>query len=124
MEFLWVGIGGAAGAVARYGMGTAMRSWFAHPFPIATFAINVLGSFAIGLLFELVRETENGPMLFLLLGVGFLGGFTTFSAFSLETLDLVRKGEGLLALGYALSSGLFALGAVVLGVFLGRVLRA
>lgn len=56
----------------------------------------------------------------LFLGVGFLGGFTTFSAFSLEMLELVRKGEAFWALVYALASVLFGLGAVALGWFLGR----
>lgn len=106
--------------MSRYGLGLVMRSWLAHPFPVATFTINILGSFAIGLLFQSLKDSEHFPQLVLLLGVGFLGGFTTFSAFSLEILELVRKGEGFWALIYALASVVSGLGAVALGWFLGR----
>lgn len=120
IPFLLVGAGGALGAMSRYGFAILVRAWISHPFPVATLAINLLGSFAIGLLFQGLKNHEHYPELVLLLGVGFLGGFTTFSAFSLEILDFVRKGEVLWALGYALASVILGLGAVALGWFLGR----
>ena len=84
-DWLWVGIGGALGSVARYG---AYRLWPSSPggFPVPTFTVNLLGSFAIGLLYMYVAargaSAENARLFWM---TGVLGGFTTYSAFALET---------------------------------------
>lgn len=98
-----VGFGGAVGSNARYWLGQAMRQqgWTA-PFPWHTLLINVAGSMLLALTAMLFRErTGDG---FLLLGVGFCGGFTTFSTFSLESVELIRRGRWDLAVLYALAS--------------------
>lgn len=98
MNGVWpVMIGGALGAGARYGVGLAL----ARPgFPWATLAVNLLGGLLMGLL--AARAPTEGWRLFL--GVGLLGGFTTFSAFSLDTLKLLQSGQTALALTYVLAS--------------------
>ena len=115
---LHVAIGGAVGAVLRYQLGRAMTVWLGGPamsiFPWATLAVNALGSLLMGMLAGwLVRHGAVGSgqgseQLRLLLGVGLLGGFTTFSAFSLEMVLLIERGQFALAGLYAILS--FALG--------------
>tara|TARA_R110002049_G_scaffold48877_1_gene140432 strand:- start:1397 stop:1774 length:378 start_codon:yes stop_codon:yes gene_type:complete len=108
-----VALGGAFGAVARYLVGMAVA------FPLGTLAVNVLGSFAIGLVWTLfaVRGLQAW---FPLVMTGFLGGFTTFSAFSLDTLRLVEGGRYGAAGGYALASVLLSLVACALGLWLAK----
>ena len=95
MTYLWVALGGALGSVARHACSTAAARWLGAGFPYGTLFVNVAGSFAIGLLAALVASNGR-PLLsldaraFVLVGV--LGGFTTFSSFSLETLELARGG--------------------------------
>jgi len=95
MTVLWVALGGALGSVARYALSGIAVRWLGAAFPYGTLFVNVTGSFAIGLLAALVAA-DGRPSLsadaraFLLVGV--LGGFTTFSSFSLETLNLARSG--------------------------------
>ena len=111
---LHVAIGGAAGAALRYHTGRAMTQWLGAPivsaFPFATLAVNAIGSLLMGVLAGwLVRNTgEGNEQLRLLLGVGLLGGFTTFSAFSLEMVLMIERGQYLFASLYAILS--FALG--------------
>ena len=95
MTVLWVALGGALGSVARYAISGVAVRWLGAGFPYGTLFVNVTGSFTIGLLAALVAA-DGRPSLsadaraFLLVGV--LGGFTTFSSFSLETLNLARSG--------------------------------
>jgi CrcB protein len=95
MSWLWVGIGGALGSLARYG---AYRLWPSSPggFPVPTFTVNLLGSFAIGLLYMYVAargaSAENARLFWM---TGVLGGFTTYSAFALETALLGFSWMGL-----------------------------
>ncbi len=110
---LSVALGGGIGALARYQIGRVMTGWLGAPavtaFPFATLAVNTIGSLLMGLLAGwLVRTApENADQLRLLLGVGLLGGFTTFSAFSLELAYLVQRGQiGLAAIYLMLSIGL------------------
>ena len=110
-EYLLVGFGGMLGSMARYASG----SYFLHTFhnskfPWGTFFVNVVGCLLIGLLAGLTEKLISFNSEIRLLGItGFLGGFTTFSAFSIETLNLLRGGFTFVAL-------LYALGSLVLGV--------
>lgn len=110
--FLLVGLGGALGSMARYGVALALPS---VGFPYATLAVNVIGCFGIGLaLPALERSAPLAPELRLLVIVGFLGGFTTFSAFGHDTFALVKSGVGPAILNVA-ANVLLGLGAVVAG---------
>ncbi|MCA0902857.1 MULTISPECIES: fluoride efflux transporter CrcB [Qipengyuania] len=111
---LHVAIGGGIGAAMRYQTGRAMTQWLGAPimgaFPFATLAVNAIGSLLMGLLAGwLVRSgADTSEQTRLLLGAGVLGGFTTFSAFSLEMVMLIERGQYLFATLYAVLS--FALG--------------
>ena len=123
---LHVAIGGAVGAVLRYQMGRAMTAWLGGPamsiFPWATLAVNALGSLLMGMLAGwLVRHGAVGSgqgseQLRLLLGVGLLGGFTTFSAFSLEMVLLIERGQFALAGLYAILSFALGISALLFGL--------
>lgn len=105
---LQVALGGALGAMARYLVGLGALRAFGPGFPYGTFAINVLGSGAIGVLAVLLAEREGGRLApFLITGV--LGGFTTFSAFSLESVLLLQRGA-------VAAAGLYILGSVALSL--------
>lgn len=106
-----IALGGAAGSVLRYLMVSAIGA------PLGTAAVNVLGSFVIGVLFVVIGNRE-GWHFFLMTGL--LGGFTTFSAFSLDTLKLIEAGQPLSAAAYVLGSVALSLIAVALGVALAR----
>lgn len=105
-----VAVGGAFGAVLRYQIGRSMTAWLGPTavsvFPWATLAVNALGSLLMGLLagWLAFRAEAGGEQLRLLIGVGLLGGFTTFSAFSLEMVMLIQRGQLLLAAIYAFLS--------------------
>jgi fluoride exporter len=110
VKYLLVMLGGGFGSLARYLAGTLITSRFASLFPMGTMVINVTGSFLIGLLMTLLSERLPHPYWRLLLVVGFLGGYTTFSSFEWETFSAVRGGGlwigltnvvGSVALGYA-----------------------
>ena len=114
---LLVGLGGFVGSIARFRLGGVIlhhsNSW---RFPLSTFAVNVIGCFAIGALAALVEHRDFfSPETRLFLFTGLLGGFTTFSAFGYEGLFLLRRGEIGIAVAYAGLSVLGGLGAVWLG---------
>ena len=115
---LFVGLGGFIGSIARYSLG----GWILHMtaqerFPYSTFAVNVLGCLAVGILAGLAEKHHVfGPQARLLLITGLLGGFTTFSAFGLETVYLLRRGETWVAAGYVCASVLVGIAAVWLGI--------
>lgn len=120
----YVVLGGGVGAWLRYASGVAIfRSLGpAVPFPWPTLAVNVLGSLAMGLLAGwLARYGSGGETWRLLLGVGLLGGFTTFSAFSLELVLMVERGEIATAALYSGVSMLAGVGALFAGLALMRV---
>lgn len=112
-----VGIGGAAGSVARYLLSSwTMQAADMPKFPLGTFAVNLLGCLLIGACAGLAeRFAWFGSDVRLLLMTGLLGGFTTFSAFGLETLQLLRRGEWLVAGGYVAGSVVLGVAAVWLG---------
>ena len=120
---LYVALGGAIGAAGRYQLGRAIAQFTAlnNAFPWATLAVNVIGCVAMGLLAGwLAKNDGNTESLRLLLGVGLLGGFTTFSAFSLEMMQLIQRGSAGLAISYAGISVLAGLAALYLGLVITR----
>jgi CrcB protein len=123
ITYLWIALGGALGSMARYGCANVIAIWFTDPFPLGTVLINIVGSFVIGFFGAL-----TGPDGRLLIAgdarqfvmVGLCGGFTTFSSFSLQTLNLAQEGDFLRA-------GLNIGGSVMLcllAVWLGHVAAA
>lgn len=120
--WLAVALGGAVGSLLRYALGLWAR--VAVPgFPLATLTVNAIGGLCIGLLFALTASRPDTPeWLRTGLVTGVLGGFTTFSAFSLETLLLWREGQGVLALANIGLNLLLSLGGCALGLWLGRSL--
>ena len=121
MTFLQVALGGAIGAVLRFGTGLAMLRMTGPGFPLGVLSVNVVGSFLMGLfvVYSFHRDVQ-GLNPFVMTGI--LGGFTTFSAFSLEAFTLYERGEIISAgLYVALSVGL-SIGALVLGVWAARAL--
>ncbi len=121
LQFCVVGMGGFFGAGLRFALGSWIhRSWPAVAFPYGTMAVNVLGCLLIGLLAGWRQPLEPGLRLFLM--VGLLGGFTTFSAFALETLALAQQQQHLLAFTNVAAKLLFGLAAAWAGFELGRLL--
>ena len=122
-NLLFVLVGGAIGAGARYELGRLTLRQFGPGFPWGTLIVNLAGGFAMGLLAGAMAErgTVDRP-LWLLLGTGVLGGFTTFSAFSLDLFAMIERGQQGLALGYAVGSTLGALLLLVLGWSIARAL--
>ena len=121
-----VALGGAIGAVLRYQLGRGMTWWLGPQmvslFPWATLAANAVGSLAMGLLagWLAFRSSGDGEQMSLLLGVGLLGGFTTFSAFSLEMVLLIERGQFLFAALYAILSFALGISALMVGLTLMR----
>lgn len=114
-----VGLGGAAGSIARYLLSLAtMQVATPEKFPLGTFVVNLLGCLAAGVLMGLFERYPGWltPDLRALLFAGVLGGFTTFSAFGLETAQLLRRGDWLVASGYVGGSVLLGLALVLLGL--------
>jgi fluoride exporter len=115
--YLWVAIGGALGSVARYAVGNAMTLAVGAEFPWGTLLINVLGSFVISFFGMLTTSGARFPMpsdTRIFVTVGLCGGFTTFSSFSLQTVELARAGQpGRAALYVALSAALCIIACVL-----------
>ncbi len=117
----FVALGGALGSVARYGMTAAIGRFMGAGFPWGTLAVNVLGSFIMGILVEIfVKELPIIQELRAFLAVGVLGGFTTFSAFSLDAVTLIERGEINAAAVYVLASVVLSVSALFLGLWLMR----
>lgn len=115
--FLLVGAGGAVGAMARYGLASAVGRLWPMGFPLATLLINIIGSCAmgvfVGLMARFLPDWQEDARLFV--AVGLLGGFTTFSSFSLDTIVLIERGALLQAGAYVLLSVVVC----VIGLYLG-----
>ena len=123
LTYLWIAIGGALGSMARYGCSRLAAEWVGEVFPWGTLFINVLGSFVIGLFATLTGPDGRllvGPLPRQFFMIGICGGYTTFSSFSLQTLNLVRAGD-------IIGAGLNIIGSVVLclvAVWLGYLAAA
>src|SRR5215204_7719717 len=120
MAYLWVALGGATGAAARFAVAQWMGARWGWTFPWGTFAVNVTGSLAIGLVMALLIARGADPAYRLLLVTGFLGGYTTFSSYSFETVALLQARRWDAAALYVVGSVALGLLATGLGLGLGR----
>jgi CrcB protein len=120
MTYAWVAVGSALGGMARYWMAGAMATLTGVAFPWGTILINILGSFVIGF-FGMLTGVDGrlgvAPDVRVFVMTGLCGGFTTFSAFSLQTLELARDGRALAAAGNVALSVALCLAAVTLGAW-------
>ena len=120
-NFLLVMLGGALGAGCRYGVGRLAADRFGAAFPWGTLIVNLAGGLFAGLLAGmLLGAGDRAEPLRLFLGVGLLGGFTTFSAFSAETAEMLQRGAAALAAAYALASVAGGLAMLFVGLLLAR----
>lgn len=122
MNFLLVMAGGAVGSAARYGVGMLALRSLGPGYPWGTLAVNLIGGFAMGLLAGLLARGGGSEQTRLLVGVGLLGGFTTFSAFSLDSVTMIERGLWGPAIGYALVSVIGSVVALFAGLALVRTL--
>jgi CrcB protein len=121
MSLLYVMLGGAFGSGARYLTGRATLSLFGPGFPYGTLAVNLIGGLLMGALVGVLARASNGGETWrLLLGVGVLGGFTTFSSFSLDAVTMIERGQLTVALGYVLVSVIGSIAALFAGLTLAR----
>jgi CrcB protein len=121
LKYLVIGIGGFLGAIARYALGIYIGSRYGVRFPYGTFVVNMSGSFLVGLILTLLARTTANDYWRYLLPIGFIGAYTTFSAFEYETLRALQDGQlmtGMLNVVLSVSLGLLAVWA---GTLLGRV---
>jgi len=120
-QVIAIAVGGALGSVMRYGLSNWVHALAGRGFPYGTLAVNVLGCLAMGVLFVLLVERMGESAVWragILIGV--LGGFTTFSSFSIETFNLIEQGALLKAAGNMAASLLLCIGATWFGVILAR----
>ena len=122
MTILAIALGGAIGSVLRYLVGGAVQRASHAGFPFGTFTVNVVGCLIVGVVMQLHMNTEPAPAVRGLLVVGFCGGFTTFSAFTSETVGLMYGGEYWKALVYVLITVALCLSATMIGLNLTRAL--
>lgn len=120
MQLLLVMIGGALGSGARFLTSRAMLAWLGPDFPYGTLAVNLVGGLLMGLLVGTLARTGGSEDWRLFVGVGLLGGFTTFSAFSLDLVTMIERGAATVAIGYALASVIGAALALFAGLTFAR----
>ena len=117
-KILAVGLGGALGSIGRYLIAILSEKVIPLHFPSGTFLVNVLGSLAIGFCWSYFDEPHISSEMRLFIFAGFLGGFTTFSTFTRETVQFLKAGEPYHAITYVVMSNIAGLGAVALGIYL------
>jgi len=116
-NLLLVAVGGGVGSMARYLSQKWVSENHAHPFPWGTFLVNLAGCFLIGIVYAAAEKTTFiSPQIRLLLITGFCGGFTTFSTFAFENMNLIRGNDSLYFLTYAVASVVLGIGAVFAGI--------
>jgi fluoride exporter len=122
-NILLVGLGGGIGSILRYLSQKWVNESYEHNFPLATFLVNVFGCLLIGILYALGEKGNIlSPQSRLLLVTGFCGGFTTFSTFAFENMNLLRVGDNFSFLLYAVGSVVFGIAAVYIGSLLIKLL--
>jgi CrcB protein len=118
-NILLVGLGGGAGSILRYLCQRWINETYQHNFPLATFLVNISGCLLIGILYAFAERSQVlTPQVRLLLVTGFCGGFTTFSTFAFENMTLLRSGDYLYFILYAIGSVVAGILAVFLGAFI------
>lgn len=120
MNFLLVMIGGAIGSAGRYAIGKTTFHALGPDYPWGTLAVNLIGGFLMGVLAGTLARTGGTEQTRLLIGVGILGGFTTFSSFSLDAVTMIERGQWGVAIAYALVSVIGSVVALFGGLFLVR----
>jgi CrcB protein len=122
-KLLLIAVAGALGTLARYGMTGAVQNVLGKDFPWGTVSVNLLGCLLFGVVWGLTMESRLtvSPEVRIILLVGFMGGFTTFSSFGFEAAKLLEDSEWLLALGYMALQNLGGLVAMFVGLALGRL---
>ena len=116
-HFLFVALGGAVGASLRHLTSLLTLRWFGPNFPWGTLTVNIVGSFLMGVFIELLaRKFDSSQELRLLIATGIMGGFTTFSAFSLDVAVMWERGATLTAAGYVLASVMLSILALFAGL--------
>jgi fluoride exporter len=122
---LAIAVGGAVGALGRHFVNVGVAAWIGLGIPWGTLTVNIVGSFAMGVLVHIMATTWSvTPEIRALLTVGGLGAFTTFSTFSLDAIVLYERGQVMFAAGYVLASVVGAIGALFIGLRLARVVFA
>jgi fluoride exporter len=127
LTYLWLGLGGAIGTVGRFWLDNAISNRFGRSFPLGILAINVTGSFLIGILASLIGPEGRlmvSPTVRMFFMIGICGGYTTFSSFSLNTLNLIRERQWLYAGVNVVASVVLCLLAVWLGYVIGAAKSA
>jgi CrcB protein len=119
-QVLFIALGGSLGAVARYGVSSYVLTAVSEIFPWGTLIVNLSGSFLMGVVIELFEHTIVPPNLRSLITIGFLGAYTTFSTYSMETVNLLRDGEVRLATTNFLLSNVLACLLFILGLYCSR----
>ncbi|HET9824524.1 MAG TPA: fluoride efflux transporter CrcB [Chitinophagaceae bacterium] len=116
-NLLLVAFGGGAGSIARYLCQKWLGESYPHPFPWGTFVVNLVGCFLIGVIYAASEKTIYvSPQIRLLLITGFCGGFTTFSTFAFENMNLLRSGDTVYFAIYTIASVLLGIGGVFAGI--------
>ncbi len=119
--FVYVAAGGAVGAVGRYGVERLTGMWLGHGFPYSTLIVNIVGSFVLGIVIETSALVWSpSPELRAMIVIGMLGAFTTFSAFSLDTVTMITRGETIPAALYVAASMFASIGALWAGMAVTR----
>ncbi len=115
---LLIGSGGFAGSVLRYMLSQVIQNKFLSSFPYGTMSVNIIGSLFIGVVYGLAAKGNLSPEARLFLATGILGGFTTFSAFTMDALNLLQEGLWLESVSYVLVSVVLGVVAAFMGIFI------
>lgn len=119
---LWLSLAGACGTVSRYALCESVAKLRFGSLPLGTFTVNILGSFLFGLIYALAQKKLNlSPETRMILLVGFMGAFTTFSAFAFETAKLLKSTQWMLAFGNIFIQTALGIAALGLGALIGRL---
>ncbi len=121
MQYLFIAVGGASGAILRYLVSGWAYALLGTGFPWGTLLVNLIGSFVIGFLWQMFSTAAISPNMRHLIFTGGLGAFTTFSTFALESINLFREGDIKLGLANILISDFLGLALVVVGIIAGRL---